>query len=388
MANQAANAGQETEHCVRPVRVLHVLGRLQRGGVETLLMHALRNADRERYRMDFLVHSREPGDFDEDVLAMGSRIWVCPIAGHPVRYSAALADVLRRQGPYDVVHSHVHYFSGWVLRVAHGCGVPVRIAHSHTVGIPGRPTPGFPRRAYAMLARRMIARHATAGLAASEGAAADLFGLRWRSDRRWNVFRFGIDLRPFTMLPDRARMREELGVPVDDLVIGHVGRFSIEKNHAFLLEVVRELASRQPHTTLLLVGDGDLRPSISGAAKSLGLADHVVFAGSRGDVPRLLAAMDVFVLPSFVEGLPVAVVEALAAGLPCVVSEAVAEECFSGHRVVRLSLGQSAHEWAETIRGVQDQNQARADLAGGPFDIRTTIKELEVLYDAARRTGS
>lgn len=114
-----------------PVRILHVLGGMERAGAETWLMHLLRMIDRDRYRMDFLVHVPEPQDYDDEIRALGSSILPCPHTRNPCRYARAFGEILRAHGPYDVVHSHVHHHSGFVLRLAKHAGVPTRIAHSH-----------------------------------------------------------------------------------------------------------------------------------------------------------------------------------------------------------------------------------------------------------------
>ncbi len=374
----------------RPIRVLHVVGRMQRGGVETLLMHTIRHIDRERCLNDLVVHSPEPGDYDEEFRALGGRITVCAGPDQPLQYSHKLARILRDQGPYDVVHSHVHYFSGFVLRIARRAGVPVRIAHSHTVAGQDE-SASLTRRTYVAAAKWLIAGHATAGLAASEEAAEDLFGPYWESDPRFEVFRFGIDLTPFLCEPDKSAIRRELGISGDAFVVGHVGRFCHEKNHTFLLQIAHELLSRDASTRLLLVGDGDLRAAVDYEVRAQGIAGSVIFTGSRSDVPRLLSAMDVFVLPSRIEGLPVAVVEAVAAGLPCVVSEAVPESCLEDG-VARLSLARSASDWADAIcraRSKSDDFTGGAQaLVGGPFDIRTTVERLEALYDKSRSSNT
>ncbi len=114
------------------MRILHVLGKLDRGGVETWLVQVLRHVDRQKYQMDFLVHSASPGAYDEEVRALGSRIIPCLGHSNPAMYARNFRRVLREYGPYDVVHSHVHHYSGYVLMLRRSCAVyPCGIAHSH-----------------------------------------------------------------------------------------------------------------------------------------------------------------------------------------------------------------------------------------------------------------
>ena len=286
-----------------PLRVLHVLGGLNRGGVETWLAHLIRRADRSRLAMDFLVHADEPCAYDAEVLSAGARIFHCPrrpVANHLSR----LWHAIRPREPYDVVHSHVHAYSGWVLSVAALAGVPVRIVHSHldTHVEDGAATPL--RRTYLRAMRRLIARHATAGFAASGEAGKALFGQAWGADPRWSILRCAIDTQAFEAHP-RPALRAELGIGNDAVVIGHVGRFVEMKNHAFLVRIAQELAPLEPAAHFLLVGDGPLRGAIEKTVREAGLASRFTFAGLRGDVPALMTGvMDAFVLPSLFEGLP------------------------------------------------------------------------------------
>jgi hypothetical protein len=117
---------------MRPQRVLHCLGGMNRGGIETWLMHLLRTVDRGRIEMDFLVHMEQPCDYDEEVGRLGARIFRCTAVHRPWQFAPEFRRLLRREGPYDVVHSHMHHYSGLILRLACQCGVARRIAHSHT----------------------------------------------------------------------------------------------------------------------------------------------------------------------------------------------------------------------------------------------------------------
>ena len=170
--------------------------------------------------------------------------------------------------------------------------------------------------------KHWIRRYATWRVGVSLESAEDLFGARWQDDGRTCVIHCGLDLSKFTADEVRGQVRRSVGLPADALVIGHVGRFYPRKNHSFLLDVAAELFALTPHASLLSLGDGPLMPEIQARAKALGIAERIVFAGSRNDVAALMMnAMDVFMLPSYQEGLSIALLEAQAAGLPCVISD-------------------------------------------------------------------
>jgi glycosyltransferase involved in cell wall biosynthesis len=372
------------------MRVLHIVGGMDRGGVETWLMHVLRHIDRERLQMDFMVHTAKPCAYDDDVRALGGRILPCLGHTRPWSYAKNFRRILATYGPYDIVHSHVHHYSGYTLRLAQKAGISVRIAHSHVDASARDVAPSPLRWTYLTAATRWIRRFATIGLAASEKAATALFGPAWQRGSLCRLLYYGIDLEPFQAEPDQS-VRGSLQLPSDAFVIGHVGRFSEQKNHGFLLEIVRRVADSDPRTRLLLIGDGPLRPVIERRAAELGLTERIVFAGLRTDVPRvLLGAMDVFVMPSLYEGLPLACLEAQAAALPCVIADSItAETDVVPQLVTRLGLSQPASIWAGAVLAKRNQarpiiqDEALAVIKASPFDIQRSAAELARLYETA-----
>lgn len=370
-------------------RVLHVLGGMNRGGAETWLMHVLRHVDRRQFHMDFLVHTTDPCVYDDEIRALGSEVIPCLRPSRPWMYARNFRRILREHGPYDVVHSHVHHFSGLVLKLAEAAGVPGRIAHSHNDTSSADRRTGLLRRAYLTQTAHWIRKHATAGVAASRKAAEALYGKDWQTDPRWSVLHCGVDLDPFREPVDREAVRAELGIPGDALVVGHAGRFFSQKNHRFLVEIAASLFRREPGARLLLIGDGPDRAEIEGRVAQRGIADRVIFAGLRPDVPRLmLGAMDVFVMPSLYEGLPLVGIEAQAAGLPCILSDVITDELDAGQTlVVRLGLDAEPARWAAAILDAANRRiDARAGveaLTGSTFDIRASAAALCDLHAAA-----
>jgi glycosyltransferase involved in cell wall biosynthesis len=370
----------------RKIRVLQVLGALHQGGVETWLLHVARQIDRSAFELDFLVHTDQPAAYDDDVRSLGSRILPCLHPSQPWQYGVKFKAIVREHGPYDVVHSHVHDYSGYVLRLARQAGVPVRIAHSHLDSTQNDQRAGVFRRRYLALMKHWIRQHATGGLGCSRRAAAALFGAAWERDPRWQLFFCGIDLAPFQADSERTAVRREFHVPDDVLLVGHVGRFDYQKNHKFLVEIIQEAVRQDRPVRLLAIGGGPLRSEIEQQVDAAGLRDHVIFAGLRRDVPRLMRGMDAFVLPSHFEGLPIVLMEAQAAGLPCVISEAVDEDAtVIPALVTRLPLT-SAADWVAAIEASRQlpadeiRSEALRTLAGGPFNIRNGVDALERMY--------
>jgi glycosyltransferase involved in cell wall biosynthesis len=374
----------------RRIRVLHIVGGMNRGGVETWLMHVLRHLGRERFQMDFMVHTAEPCSYDNEVRALGGRILPCLHPNRPLHYARNFRRTVVACGPYDVVHSHVHHYSGYTLRLARRAGIPIRIAHSHNDTSPQDISPSPLRWIYLTTTERFIRRYATIGLAASGKAAEALFGREWQRSSFCRLLYYGIDLAPFRAKADPS-VRAALQLPPDAFVIGHVGRLDEQKNHRFLLEIFRHVADADPRTRLMLIGDGPLRPAIEQRVAELGLTGRVVFAGLRADVPRvLLGAVNVFVMPSLHEGLPLAGLEAQAAGLPCVFADSITTELgVVPQLVTRLRLSQPASTWARAVLAKRDQAaritqpEALAVLEASAFDIHRSTAELARLYQTA-----
>lgn len=371
-----------------PVRILHVVGGgMNRGGIESWLMNVLRNIDRKSFHMDFMVKTTDECAYDAEAQVLGARIISCPYPERPWHDNHSFRRVLLEHGPFDVVHSHVGLGSGYNLRLAHSCGVPVRIAHTHGLSAMLAAT-SLTRKAHQELMRTLVRRHATCGLACSGQAGSALYGSSWMTDDRWQILHCGIDLAPFHNESNKKKVRQELGLPQASLVMGHVGGFRELKNHRFLVQIAQEVAARVPDVRLLLVGDGPLRRSIEQQIEQAGLRENVVYLGSRGDVPRLMmGAMDVFVLPSLSEGLGLVLVEAQAAGLPVVYSDVVPPEAEVVSPLChQLSLSASPAYWAqEIIRTHQGGRQTSGETAlsvveASAFNIKRSVSVLSAIY--------
>jgi glycosyltransferase involved in cell wall biosynthesis len=369
---------------MKAIRVLHVLGAMNQGGVETWLMHVLRHLDRERFQMDFLVHTDQPAAYDAELLALGARILRCPNPHNPLLFGRRFLAIVKQFGPFDVIHSHVHHYSGYVLSLARAARIPVRIAHSHSDTRTANAGSAVLRQSYLRLSRRLIAANCTHGLAASVPAALALYGPRWDRNPRVKVLHCGIDLDPFRTSGDRASVRSEFGFRSDNVVFGHVGRFVPVKNHAFLVEIAAEIVKREPRARFLFVGDGPLQPALEEQLRRVGIREHAVFAGLRSDVPRLMmGAMDNFLFPSLYEGLPLTLMETQAANLPAIISDTIAPETTVIPALIRrLSLRQSAAVWAESALRHRECRTANAlgEIERSPFNVITGIGDLEVIY--------
>jgi len=277
--------------------------------------------------------------------------------------------------------------SGYTLRLAAKEGIPVRIAHAHnTCDKKGR---SLIRRLRNRLMRRWISEYTTHRIAASESAGQAVFGDGWK-ERGGQVILYGVDTDRFRANKDGFKARQELGLQPDAFVIGHVGSFTKQKNHEFLIKVADETIRRDEHVQFLLVGDGPLKKQVERDAARAGLTKHVIFAGLRHDVPELMSAVfDAFVLPSIFEGLGLVVVEAQAAGLPCVISDVVPPETDVVKTLVhRMNLSAGARAWAEQLlacKGAKPvkKTEAWAIIEKSSFNIEKSAISLISAYKNA-----
>ena len=368
----------------KPVRVLHVVGAMNQGGVESWLMALLRHGDRAEVAMDFMVHTARPAVYDSEITERGGCVIPCPSV-HGPGYIREFDNALRRHGPYDVLHSHVHWFSGVTTTLARRRGIRLRIAHSHSDSSLAEAGAG-PWRAgyraiYTQAMRRGMLASATHLLAASAPAAGALFGANWRALRRARVLYCGVDFAPFAAgdaAKERESARHEFGIAPGEMVMGHVGNFHAPKNHRFLAAVAVCTGMR-----VLCIGSGPLLGPMRSIFEQVGA--RAIFTGPRSDIARLLRAMDVFVFPSLYEGLPLAVVEAQAAGLPCVVSAEVTREVEVTPGFIRwLPLAAGAGVWAEAALAAAAEPPHSIEvleaLRHSPFDVETSFAQMYSVY--------
>lgn len=363
-------------------RVLQVLSSLQTGGgIQVMLKNYYAQLAPLAFQTDFVVCGTERGGLEPWFEALGAGIHhIPPRSVDPAGNLRALRRILA-DGHYDVVHCHQDYHGAAAMAMAKRCGVPVRIIHSHQAYPPESALKRLRRR----IESPLVIRDATVLAACGELAGAWLYGQDAVDSGRVVILRNAIDTEAFAFSQeDRLRLRRELSIPQEAAVIGHVGRFTEQKNHRLLLDIFAEFHRHRPVSVLLLAGDGPLRPEIERQADRLGLRDSLRFLGMRTDVPQLLSAMDLFLLPSRWEGLGIVAVEAQASGLPCVCSHKVPRE-------VKLTdqlrfLPEESYTAPAAWCGVMEQalsvgrRDGRDAVCAGGYDIRRQARRLESLY--------
>ena len=360
-----------------PIRVLQVFAALDSGGVSNFVMNLFREIDTDRIQFDFAMTAGEKSLYDDEVLSRGGRIFYFDTTKNA---TTNLRRILREEGPFQVVHSHVFFYSGLVLAEAKKAKVPIRIAHAHNAHT--GESRSVPRIAYERGMQVLIRANATHMLGCSEKACRYVFGDKIMKDPRAAVMPDGIDCDRFAFNPEvREQVRNEYGLN-GKFVIGHVGHFNPAKNHEKILSVFAEVCRRRDDAVLLLVGDGELEQDVRNRVAELNLTDRVVFAGAHKDVERFYQAMDVFLFPSRYEGFGMAMIEAQCSGLKCVASDVVPEETNVSSNSKYLSLSAADCEWVsalETSHNSNNREQAIIDIKKA-FDSVITSSRMVALY--------
>lgn len=362
----------------QPIRVLNMFTIMDRGGAETMVMNYYRHIDRTKVQFDFLVHRQQRGAYDDEIEALGGRIYrMCPVYPQNfARYKRDLRGFFQAHSEYKIIHSHMSELGYFAFREAERQGVPVRICHAHNA------PHGFDAKMFirTYFKKRMMP-YLTHLFMCGEESGKWLYGEKNKS--RFIMLNNAIDAAVYSFdASKREEMRRQLGL-TGELVIGHVGRFNPQKNHPFLLDIFAALLKKEPNAVLLLVGGGADMPKIQAKAQELGIAERVRFLGVRSDVADLMQAMDVFVFPSLYEGLPVTMVEAQASGLPCIISDKVPPECILTDGLVNIMpLSANPETWAEKILSMRavPRTDRREEIAAHGFDISTEAVKLQEFY--------
>lgn len=367
---------------VNPLRVLHVIGAMDRGGAETLVMNLYRNMDRDKIQFDFLVNDMDGRDYDEEIRDLGGRLHQIPrynVANY-LTYSKACRSFFNSH-PYSIVHGHIGLPAPIYLKEAQKAGA-FCIAHSHAQNFPISPSELVFRTC--TYPTRFVADYF---MACSEQAGIDRYGASVCQLNRFHVLKNGIDVEQARFSPIcRSNIRNALGLPESAPVFGHVGRLTPVKNHGFLLEVFASILKELPQAHLILVGRGEEENKLKNKARNLGITDEVHFLGIRDDVAAVLSAIDVFIFPSIREGLANAVIEAQASGARCLISTGVPELARISPQTIFAPLeGPSVSKWSNLAIQIYkdplpDRSLCVNDARKMGFDIKDSAKWLANLY--------
>lgn len=363
----------------KPFRILHVLGGLNSGGAETMIMNIYRNIDRSEIQFDFVIHTNEKCAYNDEINELGGRIYTVPsyVGKNHFKYKKTWELFFNNHQEYKIIHGHMRSTAAIYLRIAKKHGL-ITIAHSHSTASRGNKAQQLVKNIM-QFPIRYIADYL---FACSDEAGKWLFGKNAIKKDNYKIIKNAIDVETYVFNEARRNeIRKALGIE-DKFVVGHVGSFTYPKNHKFLIDVFYQVQMQNKNSILLLVGDGELIPQIEKQINSLGIKDKVIFTGVVPNVNDYMQAMDAFVFPSLFEGLGMAVIEAQAAGLPCIVSDTLPNEVFITDLIEALPLSILTKVWAESIvKSIKyTKKNTINEIKKAGFDIAEEAKEIEDIY--------
>jgi glycosyltransferase involved in cell wall biosynthesis len=364
----------------QPIRILQVVLGLNQTGIDNVVMDLYRHIDRTRFQFDFVVFGSDEGTHEREVTQLGGRIFHVPTrTSNPWRSIQALGRIFKDHS-YKIIHSHQDCLSGQVLKIAKKCGVAVRVAHAHTTNLPS----GW-RRHYYRINKNSIPKYANFFIGCTERSGRWMFGEDVVNSPKFEVLKNAIDTRRFSYDDKlRSNYRKKLGCEEATVVI-HIGRLAYAKNHTFLFKIFKEYRNLDARAQLLIIGDGELRAALKQEVKDQGLTDSVSFMGARNDIPELLNAADIMVMPSLFEGLPLTCIESQTAGLKTLISDTIDPIVVFTSIIESRSLEHSPKEWADHMHSMLQDDLPRRNFVheaiAARFDITNQAEHLMELYE-------
>ena len=366
----------------QPIRVLEVLGRMDRGGAEAMIMNLYRKMDRSRVQLDFMVHTQDHCLFDDEIKQLGGHIYRVPRfkVYNFFSYKRAWKQFFKKHPEHRVIHGHMGATAAIYLHEANKAD-RFTIAHSHSAGKIETAKDilykifSWPTR---FVSKQFFGCSTEAGIAR--------YGNKVVQGPQYKNFPNAIDLDKFNYREEvRTRLRNEFMVSPKQPLIIHVGRLTAAKNPEMILKVFKEIVKQDTNAICLWVGTGELEEKYKGLIKTAGLEDRIRMTGVRSDIPELLQAADAFLFPSLWEGLPVSVIEAQATGLPCVIADTISKEVEVSPLVEWHSLAESPEQWAERcLQLAKSSMQKRLspidDVRKAGYDINESVKQLSEFY--------
>lgn len=362
---------------MEPIRVLHVLGGLNRGGAETMVMNLYRIIDKEKVQFDFVIHKENENEYVDEIKSLGGKVYVFPrfVMKNLFLYRKYWMTFLKKHPEYKILHSHVRSYAIVYIKLAKKRKIKT-IIHSHST------SNGKGISAYVKWVLQLPLRKKCNYLFACSNVSGEwLFGKKAVKLPNYRLIKNAIDISKYGI---DSSVREEYRKKFDaenKYIYGHVGRLSEPKNHRFLLETFSEILKRNPQALLLLVGEGEYRSRIESWIHELNLDKNVIMTGSRQDIPQLLNAMDVFLFPSLWEGLPITVIEAQAVGLPCIISDQITSEVVISEAVTCLPINKGYECWVEqSLSSVGRKFNVIDEIKRAGFDVKDSAEELMKFY--------
>ena len=372
------------------IRVVHVIGKMDRGGAETMIMNYYRSIDRRKIQFDFLVNSTEFGEYDDEIRHLGGCIYYIPkfTGKNYLSYNKACKEFFEKHNEISIVHGHIGSSASIYLKQAKKAG-KICIAHSHNTLTYTNYRDYF----YRLISypTRYIADYF---FGCSTEAGISRFGTSVVSSKKYSNVKNAIDCHIFRYDEfRRIATRNELKIPENAIVLGTIGRITEQKNPEKIFDIFKCAVELDERVVCIWVGKGDLQDKIEEKIIQNGLSSKIRLLGVRNDVPDLLSCIDCIVFPSFYEGLPVSIIEAQATGVYCLLSDTISKEVEVTKKIEWKSIKENSKEWAKTAFDLAQNNilvrhSAQNEIANAGYEIVSSSKWLMDFYLNAKGRGN
>lgn len=362
-------------------KILIALQFFRRGGVELVAINFARNLDRNKYEITFLlvgIDECHDVKLEKEIEDEGFNVVKLSSRGYFNRYKEILG--IMKKERFDIVHSHVMFFSGLVAMAARCAGIKKRVTHSHVTKWNNKENLYF--KVYKLIMRFVINRFASDKLACSKQAGIFLYGKRGIT-KNFFVLPNGIDINKFEFNEKfRKEIRKEFDIFEQEVLIGHIGTIYYIKNQEFIVKLLAEMRKTNKNIKLILVGEKADCSAVDKAIADTHMKNFVYLTGSRNDVYKFYSAFDIMIFPSHFEALPVSLIEAQAAQLPCLVSDTVTKDCKFNENFKFLSLKSDLTIWKKELEELikTDRKKISMDFLKENYDIANVIKKLNEIY--------
>lgn len=348
------------------------------GGVSNKIMDVYRNIDKSKVQFDFFIHIETEKNFEKEINSLGGNVFYIGLIRNVgiIKYLKGLYKIIKN-GNYDIVHSHIGFNSGIVLFLARLAGVKIRIAHARgAIEKQGLKSILIP------IMKKITKINANYLLTSSIKSGKINFG-----SNKFKVIPNSLNIDRFLTARKDRELMKKIGINNNMLVLGHVGRFSLEKNHDFLLLIAKKLKEKSLIFKLVLVGDGKLRNDFENKVSNLGLKEYFYFAGDQSKVEKYYPLFNVLLFPSLHEGFGNVAIEAQVANTMVIASKGVPKEVDLGLNLVEFISLENLYGWIDSISNIDiynphkvSTNEINNALISRELDINSTLKKYYQIY--------
>lgn len=363
------------------IKVLHLVSSLSIcSGLMSVIMNYYRHIDRNNMQFGFLYFKDiKDHTYEDEIIDLGGECYLIDRPKISNDYRNSVNSFFTQHNDYNILHIHELYL-GFIFAYSAKKYAKMRIVgHAHTTKYAERMIPAIRNRILCFPNKWLL----DSMLACSLDAGKLYFGNKIIDNYKFHVLKNAIETKNYEYNSVvRAKYRAELGIHENEIVVGHVGRFSQQKNHYFIVDIIKKCVEDNRKYKFVLIGDGPLKHEIVETIKKYGLSEYVIFLGNRNDMAALYSTMDVFILPSCSEGLGLVAIEAQANGLQCLLSEEVPNEAVILEPTKKLSIHNGAQVWEKEIVELSKEriNNSYEVITRSGYNISNEVKYLEEIY--------